>query len=130
MSFTAATMGDQRSAAAPRRNHPHDAVAPNQRRWRDRVRLESIGGVDAGPARDDEVVGKSGMTERAVAGAMTAVWMENGCERPSYAPIVGSGINSTILHYSANDRTMQDGPLHDRFPRSPCRRSLAHDPRL
>lgn len=54
---------------------------------------------------------KPGMTERSVAGAMTAVWMENGCERPSYAPIVGSGINSTILHYSANDRTMQDGDI-------------------
>ena len=54
---------------------------------------------------------KPGMTERAVAGGMTAVWMENGCERPSYAPIVGSGINSTTLHYSANDRTMQDGDV-------------------
>lgn len=54
---------------------------------------------------------KPGMTERAIAGAMTAVWMENGCERPSYAPIVGSGPNSTILHYSNNDRTMQDGDL-------------------
>ncbi len=54
---------------------------------------------------------KPGMTERAIAGAMTAVWMENGCERPSYAPIVGSGINSTVLHYSANDRTMQDGDI-------------------
>jgi Xaa-Pro aminopeptidase len=54
---------------------------------------------------------KPGMTERAVAGAMIAVWMENGCERPSYAPIVGSGINSTILHYSANDRTMKDGDI-------------------
>ncbi len=54
---------------------------------------------------------KPGMTERAVAGGMTAVWMENGCERPSYAPIVGSGVNSTTLHYSANDRTMQDGDV-------------------
>ena len=54
---------------------------------------------------------KPGMTERAIAGAMTAMWMENGCERPSYAPIVGSGPNSTILHYSNNDRTMQDGDL-------------------
>jgi len=54
---------------------------------------------------------KPGMTERAVAGGMTAVWMENGCERPSYAPIVGSGINSTTLHYAANDRTMQDGDI-------------------
>jgi Xaa-Pro aminopeptidase len=54
---------------------------------------------------------KPGMTERAIAGAMTAVWMENGCERPSYSPIVGSGPNSTVLHYSANDRTMQTGEL-------------------
>jgi Xaa-Pro aminopeptidase len=54
---------------------------------------------------------KPGMTERAIAGAMTAVWMENGCERPAYAPIVGSGPNATILHYSNNDRTMQDGDL-------------------
>ncbi len=54
---------------------------------------------------------KPGMTERAVAGLMTAAWMENGCERASYAPIVGSGINSTTLHYSANDRTMQDGDI-------------------
>jgi Xaa-Pro aminopeptidase len=54
---------------------------------------------------------KPSMTERAVAGGMTAVWMENGCERPSYAPIVGSGINSTTLHYAANDRTMQDGDV-------------------
>jgi Xaa-Pro aminopeptidase len=54
---------------------------------------------------------KPGMTERAVAGGMIAVWMENGCERPSYAPIVGSGINSTTLHYAANDRTMKDGDI-------------------
>jgi Xaa-Pro aminopeptidase len=54
---------------------------------------------------------KPGVTERAIAGKMTAVWMENGCERPSYAPIVGSGINSTTLHYSENSRTMEDGDL-------------------
>ena len=40
-----------------------------------------------------------------------AAWMEHGCERASYAPIVGSGINSTTLHYSANDRTMEDGDI-------------------
>jgi Xaa-Pro aminopeptidase len=54
---------------------------------------------------------KPGMTELAIAGLMTKVWMDNGCERPSYAPIVGSGINSTTLHYSANDRTVQDGDI-------------------
>jgi Xaa-Pro aminopeptidase len=54
---------------------------------------------------------KPGATELAVAGKMTAVWMEHGCERPSYAPIVGSGINSTTLHYAENSRTMEDGDL-------------------
>ena len=52
---------------------------------------------------------KPGVTERAIAGQMTAAWLEAGCERASYAPIVGSGINSTTLHYSDNSATMQDG---------------------
>ena len=54
---------------------------------------------------------KSGVTERAVAGKMTASWLQSGCERPSYAPIVGSGINSTILHYAENERTIEDGDV-------------------
>ena len=54
---------------------------------------------------------KPGVTERAVAGKMTAAWMENGCERASYAPIVGSGINSTTLHYAENTRTIEDGDI-------------------
>jgi Xaa-Pro aminopeptidase len=53
----------------------------------------------------------AGVTERTLAGKMTEVWFEQGCERPSYAPIVGSGINSTTLHYAANSRTMQDGDI-------------------
>jgi Xaa-Pro aminopeptidase len=54
---------------------------------------------------------KPGATERTVAGKMTASWLESGCERPSYAPIVGSGINSTVLHYAANDRTIEGGDV-------------------
>ena len=54
---------------------------------------------------------KPGVTERMVAGKMTAVWMENGCERASYAAIVGSGINSTTLHYAENARTIEDGDI-------------------
>jgi Xaa-Pro aminopeptidase len=54
---------------------------------------------------------KPGVTERAIAGRMTAAWLEGGCERASYAPIVGSGINSTTLHYSENSATMQDGDV-------------------
>lgn len=54
---------------------------------------------------------KPGVTERAVAGKMYASWLEQGCERPSYAPIVGSGINSTTLHYAENSRTMEAGDV-------------------
>ncbi len=52
-----------------------------------------------------------GITERAAAGIIVETLMANGCERPSYAPIVGSGPNSTILHYSENSRTMQPGEV-------------------
>jgi Xaa-Pro aminopeptidase len=34
-----------------------------------------------------------------------------GSERPAFASIVGSGPNSTILHYNANDRFMEDGDV-------------------
>jgi Xaa-Pro aminopeptidase len=54
---------------------------------------------------------KPGITERAIAGKMLASMMENGCERPSYAPIVGTGVNSTTLHYSANSATLADGDV-------------------
>jgi Xaa-Pro aminopeptidase len=54
---------------------------------------------------------RPGLTERTIAGKMTAAWFQAGCERPSYAPIVGSGINSTTLHYAENSRTIEPGDL-------------------
>lgn len=54
---------------------------------------------------------RPGVTELAVAGRMGAVWAEHGCERPSYAPIVGSGINSTMLHYAENSKRIEAGDL-------------------
>jgi Xaa-Pro aminopeptidase len=52
-----------------------------------------------------------GQKERTVAGIILEKLMENGCERPSYAPIVGSGEKSTELHYSENSQTMQAGDV-------------------
>lgn len=54
---------------------------------------------------------KPGVRERTVAGIELAKMMQDGCERASYPPIVGSGPNSTTLHYSENSRTMQSGDL-------------------
>jgi Xaa-Pro aminopeptidase len=73
------------------------------------IRKGTAASIDAQRAMMRAV--RPGVTERAVAGKMTAVWMEDGCERPAYAPIVGSGINSTTLHYAENSRTMEDGDI-------------------
>ena len=54
---------------------------------------------------------RPGVTERAIAGKIIAALMENGCERPSYASIVGAGINSTTLHYSENSATLKNGDI-------------------
>jgi Xaa-Pro aminopeptidase len=50
-----------------------------------------------------------GVNERAISGVITGTLLANGCERPSYPSIVGSGINSTVLHYMADDADMQSG---------------------
>ena len=52
-----------------------------------------------------------GQKERSVEGIIYATLLANGCERPSYPSIVGSGYNSTVLHYSADENTMQSGDV-------------------
>jgi Xaa-Pro aminopeptidase len=54
---------------------------------------------------------KPGMTERELSSLLQYEWGKRGCERPAYAPIVGSGLNSTVLHYSDDDGTVQSGDL-------------------
>jgi len=111
LTFTAAALG---TSGALR---PHDVTEPEGqlRMVKDAGEIDLIKKATTASLIGQRVMMqwwvKPGMTERAVAGGMTAVWMENGCERPSYAPIVGSGIDSTTLHYSANDRTLQDGEI-------------------
>jgi Xaa-Pro aminopeptidase len=54
---------------------------------------------------------KPGMNEREVSALLQYEWGKRGCERPAYAPIVGAGFDSTILHYSADDGPINDGDL-------------------
>ena len=54
---------------------------------------------------------KPGVTEREISALLQYEWGKRGCERPSYAPIVGSGFNSTVLHYSDDSATIQPGDL-------------------
>ena len=52
---------------------------------------------------------RPGAWEYEIAAVMTNVYFERGCERSAYAPIVGSGPNSVILHYAANHRRLDSG---------------------
>jgi Xaa-Pro aminopeptidase len=54
---------------------------------------------------------KPGVRERTIAGIELATMMAEGCERASYPSIVGSGINSTTLHYASNSRVMEAGDV-------------------
>jgi Xaa-Pro aminopeptidase len=54
---------------------------------------------------------RAGMYEYQIASTMTNVYFERGCDRSAYAPIVGSGPNSVVLHYSANHRRMDAGEV-------------------
>ena len=54
---------------------------------------------------------KPGVTEREISALMQYEWGKRGCERPAYAPIVGSGFNSTVLHYSDDSGTMRPGDV-------------------
>jgi Xaa-Pro aminopeptidase len=54
---------------------------------------------------------KPGVSERTISGLIDYKLKENGCERPSYPSIVGSGPMSTELHYMADENVMQTGGL-------------------
>jgi Xaa-Pro aminopeptidase len=54
---------------------------------------------------------KPGMSEREISALMQYEWGKRGCERPAYAPIVGSSFNSTVLHYSDDSATVQAGDI-------------------
>jgi Xaa-Pro aminopeptidase len=52
-----------------------------------------------------------GLYEYQVASTMTSAYFDRGCERSAYTPIVGSGPNSVVLHYSLNTRRMDSGEV-------------------
>lgn len=54
---------------------------------------------------------KPSVKEYEVSAIMQYEWTRRGCERPSYAPIVGSGHSSTVLHYSEDTATMKAGDV-------------------
>ena len=54
---------------------------------------------------------RPGLFEYQVAARMKEIHEWGGCEREAYAPIVGAGFNSTVLHYSVLDDQIKDGDV-------------------
>ncbi|MGB9360896.1 MAG: Xaa-Pro peptidase family protein [Candidatus Sulfotelmatobacter sp.] len=54
---------------------------------------------------------KPNVNEREISALMQYEWGKRGCERPAYAPIVGSGFYSTVLHYSDDSNVMKAGDV-------------------
>ena len=54
---------------------------------------------------------KPEVKEYEISALMQYEWGRRGCELPAYSPIVGSGHNSTVLHYSENTNTMKAGDV-------------------
>jgi len=54
---------------------------------------------------------KPNVPEYEIAALMQYEWGKRGCERPAYSSIVGSGHNSTVLHYSENSNVMKAGDV-------------------
>lgn len=54
---------------------------------------------------------KPNVKEYEISALLDYEWERRGCERAAYSPIVGSGHNSTVLHYSENSNTMKAGDV-------------------
>jgi Xaa-Pro aminopeptidase len=54
---------------------------------------------------------KPGLMEYQVAAKMEEIHKWEGCSREAYAPIVGAGFFSTVLHYDALDNQIKDGDI-------------------
>lgn len=54
---------------------------------------------------------RPGLYEYQVAARMVEIHSYGGCETEAYAPIVGTGLHSTILHFNELDGLIQDGDV-------------------
>jgi len=54
---------------------------------------------------------RPGAYEYEIEAVLRYVFRKNGSPRPGYPPIVAAGANATVLHYTTNNRRIEDGDL-------------------
>jgi Xaa-Pro aminopeptidase len=111
---------DEQFVAALQRNHPALQILPANDLV-DRLRMRHSAAelalerkaVDITVRAQHDAISaiRPGMNEFEIQALIEYTFRRNGADRPSFASIVGSGPNSTALHYSANDRFMRAGDV-------------------
>jgi Xaa-Pro aminopeptidase len=94
--------------------HAVDDLVHQMRRHKDRGEIERIRRATEASIAAHRAAMKAmrpGLYEYQIAALMQYKFQDAGCERPAYSPVVGSGFNSTILHYSDNSRRIEDGDV-------------------
>jgi len=111
---------DAQLAAALRREHPALRLVSGAgvvRRLRGRkseaelARIRRAVDITVRAQRAAMTLVAPGVNEFEVQALIEYTFRRLGADRPSFATIVGSGPNSTALHYNANDRVMRAGEV-------------------
>jgi Xaa-Pro aminopeptidase len=112
--------GDDRFVESVRRAHPGVQVAGandvvmRMRSKKSEAELELIRRAAAISLEAHAEAARAlepGMNEFEIQALLEYTFRRYGADRPGYASIVGSGPNSTVLHYNRDDRFMQAGEL-------------------
>lgn len=73
--------------------------------------LRDAAAISAAAHRETMRAIEPGMAEFEIQALAEYTFRRNGGDGPSYGSIVGSGPNSTVLHYNRDDRFMKDGEV-------------------
>lgn len=73
--------------------------------------LRRNGRISAEAIRKAMKATRPGVYEYELEGIVMGEILRNGCNGPAYPPIIGSGPNSCIYHYSRSSRQMKDGEV-------------------
>ncbi|MEO7366704.1 MAG: Xaa-Pro peptidase family protein [Gemmatimonadaceae bacterium] len=111
---------DDQVIAAVLKRHPGTTARPASAAVAQLRRVKTAGELDfirravnitVGAQKDAMRLMEPGINEFEIQATIDYDFRRNGADRPSFSTIVGSGPNSTTLHYSANDRFIEKNDM-------------------
>jgi Xaa-Pro aminopeptidase len=99
---------------APGSAHDLLAVLDEMRLFKDsaeQVLMQRAADISSGAHARAMRATRPGVMEYEVEAELLYEFRRHGAQFPAYSPIVAAGANSCVLHYTANDRRIEDGDL-------------------